>query len=209
MLEGMGQWTEEVFRSLGYVGIALMMLIENLFPPIPSEIVLPLAGFLVGRGEIGFVPALVAATIGSVVGALMLYALGRWGGLPLVLRYGKILRITRADVERSEEWFARYGDWVVFFTRMVPLARSVVSVPAGMMRMPLLRFTLLTTAGTTIWNVILIGAGWALGSNWQVVERTAGAYSNVILVITLVASVALVVWWWNRRYRGRNKSRSR
>lgn len=207
MLDGMGQWTQEVFRSLGYLGIALMMLIENLFPPIPSEIVLPLAGFLVGQGEIAFVPALVAATIGSVVGALMLYALGLWGGLPLVLRYGRILRITQADVQRSEEWFARYGDWVVFFTRMVPLARSVISVPAGMMKMSLLRFTVLTTAGTALWNVVLIGGGWALGSNWRLVEQTAGTYSNVILVITFIAFVALAVWWWNRRYRGGKKPR--
>ena len=183
----------DVITALGYVGLALLLIAENLFPPIPSEVVLPLAGFLVGRGDIGFWQALLAATIGSVAGALILYTLGRYGGRRLVLRYGRFLRVDDDSLDRADVWFRRYGDWVVLFARVVPFARSVVSIPAGTMKMPAIRFTVMTALGSLAWNTLLIGAGVILGANWQRVEVWIGSYSNVILVVAAVGVAILLV----------------
>jgi len=188
-----------LMRAFGYLGLFLVLIIENLFPPIPSEAVLPLAGFLVGRGEMNFGLAVVVATAGGVVGALILYALGRWGGRPLILRYGWILRVDAAGLDRAERWFTTYGDWVVLVARVIPLARSIVSIPAGTMRMPLLRFTILTTVGTGLWNIILIGAGQLLGENWEEVSNVAATYSDVGIGLLGLGVVALGVYYLFRR----------
>jgi membrane protein DedA with SNARE-associated domain len=199
-----GQWISDTITSLGSFGIAVLMLLENLFPPIPSEAVLPLAGFLVGRGEVGFVPALVASTLGSLAGALLLYALGKHGGRPLVERHGRKLGVSEADLDRAEGWFDRYGSAVVLLARMVPIARSIVSIPAGVVEMPLGRFTLLSTVGSGLWNALLIGAGWFLGSNWSLVSDLVGQVSNVLLIALVVATVSLAIWW--RRRKGKQPS---
>ena len=198
MLGDLGGWIIENLAAFGYPGIAAFLLIENLFPPIPSELIPPLAGFLVDRGEMSFLPALLAATSGSLLGAYILYALGLWGGRPLVLRYGRWLRVREGDLDRAEGWFDKYGGSVVFFARMVPGARSIVSIPAGMLGMNLLRFTLLTTLGSAAWNILLIGAGWFLGDNWRQVTSTVGSITNVVVVILVAAVVGGVVWWWRR-----------
>jgi len=181
-LDGISGWVLGVIEALGYVGLALLLLVENLFPPIPSEVVLPLAGFLVGTGDLSFWGALLSSTAGSVVGAVVLYYVGKWGGRGLVLRYGHILRFKAEELDRAERWFARYGDGVVLVCRVIPLARSVVSVPAGTARMPMTRFVVLTAIGSGVWNAALIGAGAALGANWEAVSRWVGAYSDVVLV---------------------------
>jgi len=188
------------FHTLGYLGLAMMLLAENLFPPIPSEVVLPLAGFVVGRGDLGFLQALVASTARSVAGALILYALGRYGGRGLVLRYGSWLHVSAEELEWAEGWFRRYGDWVVLGARVVPFARSIVSIPAGTMKMPLLRFTLLTTLGSSVWNALLIGAGVALGANWTRISGWIGSYSDVVLI--LLAGAALFLVLRHRRRKG-------
>lgn len=200
MLGNLGQWIADNLAAFGYPGLAALLLIENLLPPIPSELILPLAGFLVGRGEMSFLPAVLVATAGSLLGAYILYALGLWGGRPLVLRYGRWLRVKEGDLDHAEGWFEKYGDWVVFFARMVPGARSVVSIPAGMLQMPLGRFTLLTTSGSAAWNVLLIGAGWFLGENWRQITNAVGSISDVI-VIALAAGVVGGAIWWLRRGR--------
>lgn len=188
-----GAWVLDVIAALGYVGLALLLIAENLFPPIPSEVVLPLAGFLVGRGDLGFWQALLASTFGSVAGALILYVLGRYGGRKLVLRYGRFLHVDEDRLDRADGWFRRYGDWVVLFARVVPFARSVVSIPAGTMKMPAVRFTALTALGSLAWNTLLIGAGVVLGANWQRVEAWIGSYSEVVLVVAAVGVAILLV----------------
>ena len=198
MADSLVQWIDQVISSFDYVGVATLMLLENLFPPIPSEAILPLVGFLVNRGDLAVIPALLAATLGSLVGALVLYALGRWGGRPLVLRYRRVLRVTEAELDRADGWFDRYGSWIVLFGRMVPLARSVVSIPAGMSEMPVWRFALLTALGSAVWNALLIGAGWFLGENWLRVASFIGSISDIVLVIVVVGVVSLGVWWWRR-----------
>lgn len=183
----MSDWVLDILVALGYLGLAILLVVENVFPPIPSEAVLPLAGFLASRGYMSLWGAITAATIGSCAGALILYSLGRWGGRMLVLRYGHILRIDASLLARAEGWFARWGDWVVLGARVVPIARSVVSVPAGTMRMPPVRFTVLTAAGSGVWNTMLIGAGWLLGENWERVSYWIERYTNLVVVLVLAA----------------------
>lgn len=191
-------WIADLIDAFGALGVALLMVLENLFPPIPSELILPFAGFLVGRGELGFLSVLVASTAGSLFGALVLYALGRWGGRNLILRYGRFLRVKEADLDRAEGWFDKYDEWVVLFGRMVPGVRSVVSIPAGMLGTPFVRFVLLTTAGSAAWNALLLGAGWYLGDNWREIAGVVGSVSNFVLVLVAVALVTAAVWWWRR-----------
>ena len=194
-------WIFQVISTLGYLGLALLLIAENLFPPIPSEVVLPLAGFVVGRGDLGFLQALLASTTGSVVGALILYALGRYGGRGLVLRYGSWLRVSATELERAEGWFRRYGCWVVLGARVVPFARSIVSIPAGTMQMPLIRFTVLTALGSGAWNALLIGAGVSLGANWTRISGWIGSYSEVVLIL-LAGVAALFLVLRHRRRKG-------
>jgi membrane protein DedA with SNARE-associated domain len=189
-----------VIQSFGYAGLAFLMLAENLFPPIPSEVILPLTGFLVEQGDLTFFPALTFATAGSLAGALVLYALGRWGGRGVILRYGGVLRLKEAELDRADRWFDRYGGLVVLFGRMVPGVRSLVSIPAGLSEMPLGRFVLLTVLGSGVWNTLLIGVGWLLGENWSRVASVVGSVSNVVLVLLAGVALVLGVWWWRSRH---------
>ncbi len=187
-----------VIRSFGYLGVCFLMLAENLFPPIPSEAILPLTGFLVGRGDLAFFPTLVVSTSGSLLGAFALYALGRWGGRKLIVRHGKLLRVTDADLDRADGWFDRYDGWVVLFGRMVPFVRSVVSIPAGLSEMPMLRFAILTAVGSGAWNALLIGTGWMLGENWARVSAAVSSVSNVVIVALAVGATLCLVIFWRR-----------
>lgn len=201
ILAASSQWITDALSTGGAWALGLIMLIENLFPPIPSEAVLPLAGFLVVQGTLDLPTVLATSTAGSLVGALCLYALGRWGGRPVLYRWHRVLRVDERQLDRADAWFDRHGSQLVFWCRMVPLARSVISIPAGAAEMPLLRFCLLTTAGSLLWNALLIGAGLALGRNWEVVSRTAETYSNAVLIIGAVSVAGAVVVWRQRRRR--------
>jgi membrane protein DedA with SNARE-associated domain len=193
----------ELMQDGGYLILALIVLVENLFPPIPSEAILPLAGFFVFTGEMTFFGAMIAATTGSVVGALMLYAIGRYGGRPLIERHRRYLRLTESQLDRADAWFDRHGPKLVFFGRMVPGVRSIISVPAGMAEMRLVPFTLLTLAGSALWNALLIGGGWAAGREY---ERVADAVDTVgywpLLAFALMGVAAVL------HVRRRRRSRS-
>ncbi|MGH3664732.1 MAG: DedA family protein [Egibacteraceae bacterium] len=193
------EWVTDLIRASGAYGLALAMLLENLFPPIPSEVVLPFAGFLVGRGDLGLVPALLGSTAGSTAGAITLYALGRWGGRSALLRFHHVLRMTEEDLDRADDWFDRHGSKVVFFGRMVPGVRSLVSVPAGTSEMPIPRFLVLTAVGSGLWNGLLIGLGRAFGDNYEQLASTLGTGSDVVVVL-VGAGVAVTVWWLRRRH---------
>ncbi len=186
-------WIESLIDAFGVLGVALLMALENLFPPIPSEVVLPLAGYLAGRGDLDFVTVLAAATIGSVLGALVLYAagarLGRDRASALLCR---LPLVEERDVRRAETWFDDHGQSAVFLGRLVPGVRSLVSLPAGAQRMPLWRFTALTTVGSLLWNSVLVGAGALLGRQWQVVERYADVL-NYAVTAAVVLLVALLI----------------
>ena len=187
--QGVGSWA-------GGVGLAAVMAVESVLPPIPSEIVLPLAGSQLAGGNLAFLIAVLAATVGSVIGAWALYAVGRFGGRPLLLRLHPLLRIDEARLARAEAYFARRGDWLVLVGRLVPGVRALVSVPAGMARMPLGRFTALTAAGSFAWNAGLIEAGRLLAQRWAEVAAVLAPASAGLLVAALAA--VPVVWVWRR-----------
>ncbi len=162
------------------------------FPPIPSEVILPSAGFAAASGSMGLVSAIVWAKIGSVVGALALYALGAWFGRARFYSLAsKIPFVKEADIERAEAWFVRRGPLAVLLGRVVPVVRSLISIPAGIERMKLLPFTVYTAIGSAVWNSVLIGAGYALGRNWAIVEEWISRYQ---LIVFGVAGIALIVW---------------
>ena len=190
----MQEQIENAVTEAGYAGIAIVMAIETVFPPIPSELVLPLAGFQVARGTLGFFPALGASTLGAVLGALILYAIARLGGRPLILRLHPLLRITERDMDRADRWFDRRAVPIVLFGRLVPGVRSLVSVPAGLSEMPVWRFLAATAAGALLWNAALLGAGALLGSQYDRVEGYVGPVSTVVMVAVVLAAIAGVVW---------------
>lgn len=193
---------EELLDAISAGGaavLALLLLAETVFPPIPSEAVLPLAGYAVHAGRLGLLTALAAATAGSVAGACVLYVAGRFGGRPLLYRYRWLLRLDAAALDRADAWFDRHGPPLVFWARMVPLARSAVSVPAGLSEMAPGRFVLLTAAGSLMWNALLIGAGMALGSGWERATGIAGAYSAGAVAVMAFVAAALIVARVHRR----------
>jgi membrane protein DedA with SNARE-associated domain len=194
MIQNVTDWAVGLMDTLGGLGAAIVVGLDNLFPPIPSEIVLPLAGFSASRGSLSLAEALIWTTIGSVAGALIVYwlgaALGRERTRKLI---AKIPLINESDMDRTEAWFAKHGGKAVFFGRMVPLFRSFISLPAGVERMPLPKFLLYTTLGSAIWNSIFVLAGYFLGENWHVVERYAGVLQWVVIGAVAVAVVWFVV----------------
>lgn len=203
-LGGLVGWVLSVIETLGSIGVGLLVALESVFPPIPSEVVLPLAGFLAGQGRMGFVAVLVWATVGSVVGALVLYGFGAALGADRLRRIAdRVPLMDGRDVDRAESWFTRHGVWAVLIGRMVPGVRSLVSIPAGVNRMPLWLFTLLTTLGSAVWNFVFIGLGYELGAQWEQV----GKYSDLInyaVVGVIVLVLAVVV---GRRFRRQRQGR--
>lgn len=197
LMETVRQWIQVIMESLGYPGIALIMLVENLFPPIPSELVMPLAGFLIVNGTFNFPGAIAAGTLGSVSGAIVLYYIGQLAGEPLVRpfirNYGKWFLLSEADLDKSLQVFTKHGDIMVFTGRVIPLIRSLISLPAGMNRMPFLRFVLLTTVGSAIWTTLLTVAGYILGANWSRVVEFISQYQKVVLAAIAIAVIYFVV----------------
>lgn len=191
-------WTTEIMEAFGYPGIILVILIENLFPPIPSEIVLPFAGFMTTQGSLTLFGVVVAATFGSVLGALALYGVGVWFGRDRIYwiarRYGRWLTVGEQDVQRAEDWFARYGIWTVFFCRMVPVLRSLISIPGGLVRMNLAVFVLYTALGSVIWNLLLSGVGAVLGAAWPAVSRWVNLYQDVVIALLALAVAAFLLY---------------
>ena len=204
-LTGLSGFVADVIAALGAWGVGLLTLVETVFPPIPSEVVLPLAGFLSQQGRMGVVPVLVAATLGSVTGAWLLYTaaakLGQERATRLLCR---LPLMEPDDVDRAEGWFNRHGRAAVFFGRLVPGVRSLISLPAGSTGMPMASFLVFTAAGSGLWNSLLVGAGYALGTQWHRVERYAGLFDNVVIAVI----VGVVLWAVVRRLL-RNRRRGR
>ncbi|SED20315.1 membrane protein DedA, SNARE-associated domain [Nocardioides exalbidus] len=191
-MEAVLDWLVLVMRTIGSPGVGLATALETVFPPIPSELVLPLSGYTASQGHYSVVAAIAWATAGSLIGALVLYWLGAAWGLERLCRLADRIPLMHADdVRRAVEWFRRHGRAAVFFGRLVPGVRSLVSIPAGVDRMPLATFCAYTTAGSLAWNAALVLAGYELGEQWHLVEAYVGPASNVVYV--LVAVVVVVV----------------
>jgi membrane protein DedA with SNARE-associated domain len=202
---GLAGLAVDVMDTLGGPGAALLVGLDNIFPPVPSELVLPLAGFSASQGTMNLFMALFWTTLGSAAGAMLTYWLGAWLGRDRVRAL--IVRIPlmkESDFDRTERWFAKHGTKAVFFGRMVPLFRSLISLPAGIERMPMWQFLSLTTLGSLIWNSVFVVAGYLLGANWQVVDEYAGVFQKVVIGVVVVAIVVFVV----KRLRERGRSRS-
>ena len=214
MLSDMTDWVIDVIDALGYLGVALLVALENVFPPIPSEIVLPFAGVVSRRGGATLPGMIVAATIGSVVGALVLYGLAAWIGPErlhgFIVRYGKWFRITNEDIERAERWFDRRAIVAVLVGRCVPLIRSLVSIPAGFRRMPLGLFLVYTVIGSLVWNTGLITAGYILGEEdrWKTIEDVMG-YVQYVVVAVILGAILWFVWSRFVSPSGREQARQR
>ncbi|RMI44399.1 DedA family protein [Actinomadura harenae] len=190
---GITGWATDLMERLGAPGAGIAIALENLFPPLPSEVILPLAGFTAARGDMNLVAALVWTTIGSVVGALALYGIGGAIGRDRVRAIASWLPLVKVeDLDRTEAWFVRHGTKAVFFGRMIPIFRSLISVPAGVEQMPLAPFLLLTTLGSALWNTLFVMAGYWLGDNWHVVQEYVGVYSKAVLVVVVLAAVAFL-----------------
>ena len=195
---GLTGWVLDVVSAIGELGVGLLVLLENIVPPIPSEVVLPFSGALVADGRFTFVGVLIASTLGSVLGAVLLYELGRRLGEDRVARgLARIPLVTEDDIDRGSDWFSRHGHAAVLTGRLVPGVRSVVSIPAGAQAMPRHTFLLLTIGGTVVWNALLIGAGVLLGRQWQTVEQYT-RWLDVAMVAAVVLVVARLGW---RRFR--------
>ena len=199
MSQWLAEWIPNVMNQLGYFGIALLMFLENLFPPIPSELIMPLAGFTVAQGKMEFIPATLAGVFGTILGAYPWYYVGKLVSEErlehLADRYGKWIGLSAADIHKANRWFNRHGNKAVFFCRLVPGVRTLISLPAGINEMRLLPVTLYSTLGTALWVLFLTGAGYKLGDHYELVDEYLAPVSKIILA----SLVIFVVLWLVRK----------
>ena len=200
----MQEFVLSVMNQYGYLGVFLMIAIENIFPPIPSEVILLFGGFMTTYTKLNIVVMVLAATAGSIVGAIALYYIGKIFNKERLKKLisgklGKILRLKTSDIDKADEWFDTKGNKTVFFCRFVPLIRSLISIPAGMSEMPIPKFLLYTTIGSLIWNFVLILVGSLVGENWENIVNIFDTYSHIIVVILAVLVIlAIVIFYWKR-----------
>jgi membrane protein DedA with SNARE-associated domain len=192
-----------LYGAVGYLGVTVAMAIESAMVPLPSELILPYAGFLVSdptklepltRGPWSFWIVVVAATIGNTIGSLIGYAIGAFGGRPFLERWGRYLLIRPHELDLADRFFARYGPATAFFSRLLPLVRTFISFPAGVARMPLGTFIAFSTAGAFLWSILLVWAGVQLGSRWEDIRHALQPF-DLLIAVAVVALIALFIWW--------------
>ena len=199
----MQEWVLNILNQYGYLGIALLIAIENIFPPIPSELILTFGGFMTTYTSMNIWMVVLFATIGSLVGAIVLYGVGR--RLPveklewIIGKWGHVLGLKKGDVKQAENWFIRCSTSSIFFCRFIPLIRSLISIPAGMARMSWGKFVLYTTLGTVIWNVVLVCLGAFAGAGWERINQYMDVYSYVALVAMAIIGMGFVIWFIKKR----------
>lgn len=191
----------EIISAAGYAGVSLLMAAESMILPVPSEAVMPFAGFLWYSGKMTFVGILIASTLGSIVGSIISYYIGLWGGRVFIEKYGKYFLLKKSHLELTERFFKRFGSGAIFICRFIPIVRHLISIPAGIGRMPFLKFIVYTTVGAAIWNSFLACCGYYLGSRWSEIERYGAAIDKVVLVILFV----WLVYWLVKKRLGRKK----
>lgn len=187
-------WLVSLMETVGGIGVALAIALESIFPPIPSEVILPLAGFTAARGTLNLVEAIIWATVGSLLGAWALYGISRWVGLHRIHRAVDVIPgVSRADVNKANDWFTRYGTWSVLIGRVIPVVRSLISIPAGFNRMNFVQFTGWTLLGSAVWNTILVTAGYLLGDQWCSIQGALGVFEDVVIVVFIVVVAILII----------------
>ena len=202
----------QLMGQFGYIGVFLLIAIENIFPPIPSEVVLLFGGFMTTYTELNVVGMIIAATFGSLLGAIVLYYIGRILNKERLKKIvsgkiGKVLRIKNEDIDRADHWFDTKGNKTVFFCRFIPIVRSLISIPAGMSQMPMGKFLVYTTAGSVIWNTVLVVAGNMVGEKWEDILQIFSDYSHITLVVLIIIFVVGVVWFYKSKSK-KNKTKS-
>lgn len=183
----------------GYLGVALLMAIESACIPLPSEIIMPFSGYLVSTGRFSLAGVAVAGALGCNLGSIVAYFIGAVGGRPLAERYGHYVLVTRHDLELADRWFARYGDWAVFFSRLLPVIRTFIALPAGISRMNFLRFNIYTFLGSLPWCWLLAYAGMKLGQRWDILEPYFHRFDTIFVIVVVVG----VVWFVHNRWKNR------
>ncbi|MTH78732.1 DedA family protein [Paracoccus aestuariivivens] len=195
----MFDWVVSTINGWGNLGVFLLMVAENVFPPIPSEIIMPLAGFLAGRGEMSLGSVILFGTVGSVIGTTMWYYVGMWIGEARLKRFaakhGRLLTLSPSDVDMAREWFDRHGGAAVFAGRMLPTIRTLISVPAGLSRMPMWKFLIYTTLGSVIWIGALAVAGLVLHENYELVAEWVDPLSKLVILVVVVVYLYRVIRW--------------
>ena len=204
----MESWIINLIDQYGYWGVFFLIALENIFPPIPSEVILTFGGFMTHGTSLSVIGVIIVSTAGSVIGALVLYGLGLLLDVErlerLIDRFGKFLRLTKEDIHKADAWFDRYGIWTVLFCRLVPLVRSLISIPAGMANMNFGLFLLFTTIGTLIWNTILVNVGAAVGSNWHDIVQYMDMFSNIVYAIITLLFLLVIIWYLRKRKERKN-----
>ncbi|MEH7400448.1 MULTISPECIES: DedA family protein [Bacillaceae] len=199
----MQNWIIETMDTFGYLGIFLLIALENIFPPIPSEVILTFGGFMTTESSLSKIGVIFFSTLGSVIGAIILFWIGTLLDIKtlekIVERWGHFLRLTKKDVHKADEWFSKYGVWTVFFCRLIPLIRSLISIPAGMARMNFWIFLLFTTLGSLIWNTILVLVGASVGASWEKIVEYMDVYSSIIYVILAIGLVVFTFLFIKKR----------
>ena len=197
MSQWLAEWIPNIMNQLGYWGIGLLMFLENLFPPIPSELIMPLAGFTVFKGQMDFVLVIIAGVVGTILGAFPWYYIGKFISEErlehLADKYGKWISVTSKDIKKANNWFNEHGGKAVFFCRLVPGVRTLISLPAGINDMPLIPFTIYSTLGTTIWVTFLTFLGYKLGDHYELVDQYLGPVSKIVLAIIVISFILWVV----------------
>ena len=203
MLEAFAHWVQSIVRDVGYPGVFLLIMLESTLVPIPSELVMPFAGFMASQGEFSLPVILVINSVAAVLGSGLCYGIGVVGGKPFLVNYGKYFLVRQHDIERTEAFFAKHGKKTILIARFLPVIRHVISVPAGIARMPLPAFFLQTFLGATIWGGALILLGYYVGANWETFARTLKRVDLLIGAILVLALVALGIRFVVRRRRER------
>ena len=208
----MQAWIIEIMNQFGYLGIFLLIAIENIFPPIPSEVILLFGGFMATYTNMHIVGIIIASTLGSLVGAYALYFIGKIFNkerLKKIVRgkIGKVLRLKEKDIDMADEWFDKKGNKTVFFCRFIPIVRSLISIPAGMSEMPLGKFTLYTVVGSIIWNTVLSIAGQTVGANWESILAIFEQYSHIAAIVLVILGVGAIVWFYSKKRTKKSKTK--
>ena len=208
----MQSWIIEIMNQFGYLGIFLLIAIENIFPPIPSEVILLYGGFMSTYTNMHIVGIIIGSTLGSLVGAYALYFIGKIFNkerLKKIVRgkIGKVLRLKEKDIDMADEWFDKKGNKTVFFCRFIPIVRSLISIPAGMSEMPLGKFTLYTVVGSLIWNTVLSIAGQTVGANWESILAIFEQYSHIAAIVLVILGVGAIVWFYSKKRTKKSKTK--
>ena len=200
----MEEFVISIMNQFGYFGIFFLIFIENIFPPIPSEVVLLFGGFMTTYSKLNLFGMIIFSTLGSTVGAIVLYYIGKILNKERLKKIvsgkiGKVLRLKASDIEKADKWFDTKGNKTVFFCRFIPVVRSLISIPAGMSEMIMSKFLLYTITGSLIWNTVLLFVGSKVGENWKKIEQIMNQYSHIILIILIIAFIGFVIYHFSKK----------